>query len=254
MPAFWAGLQAPGAAPQQPVPPATQQQQQGQSTTTNTPTTSFQNLAAGGVPLFPPPFPSMVPLPPFPTPPPNLTELSEEELRAMEGNLRQAVEARMQTLQRIQLLLDAASAMMNQYQTAAATAKFVYILYLIIVIQLLNDFIETHNYFNIHGYSIPVPTATSNVNVASDVSSLAQPGTSKNTNSEVENIHSESKVDINVPTTTTTPSESTSTLSGTDDNDVAPESSVSNETEPTTVTEILRRRRLQKFSTQLTTE
>ncbi|XP_031833729.1 septin interacting protein 3 [Nomia melanderi] len=223
LPAFWAGLQAPGAAPQQQVPPATQQQQ-GQSTTTNTPTTSFQNLAAGGVPLFPPPFPSMVPLPPFPTPPPNLTELSEEELRAMEGNLRQAVEARMQTLQRIQLLLDAASAMMNQYQTAAATAN------------------------------IPVPTATSNVNVTTDVSSLAQPGTSKNTSSEVENVHSESKVDINVPSTTTTPSESTNTLSGTEGNDVTPESSVSNETEPTAVTEILRRRRLQKFSTQLTTE
>ncbi|XP_076284291.1 septin interacting protein 3 isoform X2 [Lasioglossum baleicum] len=122
LPAFWAGLQAPGAAPQQQVPPATPQQQ-GQNTTPNTPTASFQNLAAGSVPLVPPPFPSMVPLPPFPTPPPNLTELSEEELRAMEGNLRQAVEARIQTLQRIQLLLDAASAMMNQYQTAAATAN-----------------------------------------------------------------------------------------------------------------------------------
>jgi len=49
--------------------------------------------------------------------------LSEEELRAMEGNLRQAVQIRIQTLHRIQLLLSAANVMMNQYQTAAATAK-----------------------------------------------------------------------------------------------------------------------------------
>ena len=74
-----------------------------------------------GVPFFAPPFPPMIPLPPVPTPPPNLTTLSEEELRAMEGNLRQALEARIQMLQRVQLLLDAANAMMNQYQTVAAT-------------------------------------------------------------------------------------------------------------------------------------
>lgn len=82
----------------------------------------FPTLGAGAVPLYPP-FPPMVPLPPVPTPPPNLTTLSMDELRTMEGNLRQAVEARIQTLQRVQLLLDAANAMMCQYQTAAATAK-----------------------------------------------------------------------------------------------------------------------------------
>lgn len=113
-PVFWAGLQVPGMQPPQ------QQNNSG-----NTP--SSQNLPAGNIPLFPPPFPTMVPWPPIPTPPPNLTELSEEELRAMEGNLRQAVQARIQTLQRVQLLLDAANAMMSQYQTVAATAKLVYI-------------------------------------------------------------------------------------------------------------------------------
>lgn len=143
LPAFWAGMQAPGAPPplqqqqqqqqqaqqqqqpQQPQSSGASAQQQAQSNGPSTSSTSFQNLAASGVPLFPPPFPTMVPLPPIPTPPPNLTELSEEALRAMEGNLRQAVEARIQTLQRVQLLLDAANAMMNQYQTAAATAKYV---------------------------------------------------------------------------------------------------------------------------------
>ena len=83
----------------------------------------LQPLGTGGIPLFAPPFPPMIPLPPVPTPPPNLTTLSEEELRAMEGNLRQALEARIQMLQRVQLLLDAANAMMNQYQTVAATVS-----------------------------------------------------------------------------------------------------------------------------------
>ncbi|XP_043255770.1 E3 ubiquitin-protein ligase synoviolin A isoform X1 [Colletes gigas] len=240
LPALWAGLQAPGAAPQQQAPGAPPQQQapgaapqqqapgatpqqQDQNNAGNTPSTSFQNLAAGGVPLFPPPFPTMVPLPPIPTPPPNLTELSEEELRAMEGNLRQAVEARIQTLQRVQLLLDAARAMMNHYQTAAATAN------------------------------IPVPTATSNINVASDVSSMTQPGTSKETCSGVENEHPQAQAEMNVPTINTS-SESTNNLSGTNSNDIAPESSIRNEVDSSSEQEMLRRRRLQKFSTLLTTE
>lgn len=76
-----------------------------------------------GMPQFfaPPPFQTVVPLPPVPTPPPNLTALTDDELRSMEGNLRSAVEARIQTLQRVQLLIDAANIMMNQYQTVAAT-------------------------------------------------------------------------------------------------------------------------------------
>lgn len=99
-----------------------QQQQPSQSNAGNTPP-SQSVPPTGNIPLFPPLLPAIVPLPPIPVPPPNLTELSEEELRAMEGNLRQAVQSRIQTLQRIQLLLDAASAMMNQYQTVAVTAK-----------------------------------------------------------------------------------------------------------------------------------
>lgn len=125
-PVFWAGLPAPGIPPQQQQQQPQQQQQQQQQPQNNAGSTSPpQNPIppTGNIPLFPPLFPTIVPLPPIPVPPPNLIELSEEELRAMEGNLRQAVEARIQTLQRIQLLLDAANAMMNQYQTAAATAK-----------------------------------------------------------------------------------------------------------------------------------
>ncbi|XP_046144833.1 E3 ubiquitin-protein ligase synoviolin A isoform X1 [Osmia bicornis bicornis] len=205
LPAFWAGLQAPGAGPQQPAPGDAAPQQQAQHSTASTPSASFQNLAANGVPLFPPPFPTMVPLPPIPTPPPNLTELSEEELRAMEGNLRQAVEARIQMLQRVQLLLDAASAMMNQYQTAAATAN------------------------------IPVPTATSSMNVTPNASSMAKPGTSKNTSSEVDNEQCQAKTETNVPIVNSS-NDNASTLSGRSDTESSEQ-------------EMLRRRRLQKFST-----
>ncbi|CAL7949652.1 unnamed protein product [Xylocopa violacea] len=228
LPAFWAGMQAPGVPPplqqqpqQQQASGATTPQQQSQSSGPNTPSTPFQNLAGSSVPLFPPLFPAMVPLPPIPTPPPNLTELSEEELRAMEGNLRQAVEARIQTLQRVQLLLDAANAMMNQYQTAATTAN------------------------------IPVPTATSNTNVATDVSPLAKQGMSKSTG--VDKEQPQVKTDTNIPVASFS-SDNVNTLSGTNNNDVTPESSSRSDIESSNEQEMLRRRRLQKFSNQLTTE
>ncbi|XP_026671176.1 E3 ubiquitin-protein ligase synoviolin A isoform X2 [Ceratina calcarata] len=231
--AFWAGFQAPGAPPPQQQQPAqqqqqttdttTQQQHQSQNGASNGPSTSFQNLAASGVPLFPPPFPTMVPLPPIPTPPPNLTELSEEELRAMEGNLRQAVEARIQTLQRVQLLLDAANAMMNQYQTAAATAN------------------------------IPVPTASSNANANTDT--MAKQGTSKSPNTKADDEQpQELKPETNVPIVNSS-SDNANSLSGTNSNDVMPESSPSrSDAESSNEQEMLRRRRLQKFSAQLTAE
>ncbi|XP_043511842.1 E3 ubiquitin-protein ligase synoviolin B [Frieseomelitta varia] len=247
LPAFWAGIQAPGAPPplqqqqqqqqqpqqqqqqqqQQPQQPqssgASAQQQQAQSSGPSTSSTSFQNLAASGVPLFPPPFPTMVPLPPIPTPPPNLTELSEEELRAMEGNLRQAVEARIQTLQRVQLLLDAASAMMNQYQTAAATAN------------------------------IPVPTAINNANVTTDVPSVRKQGTSKIASPGVNGEQPQVKAEMNVPIENSS-IDNVNTLSGTNGTDVTPESSIRNDVESSSEQEMLRRRRLQKFSAQLTAE
>ncbi|CAK9813506.1 E3 ubiquitin-protein ligase HRD1 [Anthophora quadrimaculata] len=230
VPAFWAGMQAPGIPPplqqqqqQQPQVSGTAiPQQQGQNSIPNTPPTSFQNLAASGIPLFPPPFPAMVPLPPIPTPPPNLTELSEEELRAMEGNLRQAVEARIQTLQRVQLLLDAANAMMNQYQTAAATAN------------------------------IPAPTAMSSTNITTDISSMGKQGTSKGAGPEIDNEQIQVKTETNVPTANSS-SDNVNKLSGTND-DVIPESSIRNDTESSSEQEMLRRRRLQKFSAQLTAE
>lgn len=67
-----------------------------------------------------PPFPFGMPfMAPPPMPPVNLENLSEEELRNLEGNERQNIEARIQCLRNIQTLLDAAVQMMQQYSAAA---------------------------------------------------------------------------------------------------------------------------------------
>ncbi|GFG36596.1 hypothetical protein Cfor_06205, partial [Coptotermes formosanus] len=74
------------------------------------------------VPFFCPPFPFMPFIPP-PMPPANFTGLSTEELQRMEGITRESVEARLQCLRNIQLLLDASVTLMLQYSAAAASAS-----------------------------------------------------------------------------------------------------------------------------------
>ncbi|XP_053671356.1 E3 ubiquitin-protein ligase HRD1-like [Anopheles nili] len=86
--------------------------------------------ATNALPMFPPaplvlpPFPFVgmpsytMPLPPAP---PSLETLSDEEVRAMEGNERRHIEERIKHLQNIRTLLDASVALMNQY--AAITAR-----------------------------------------------------------------------------------------------------------------------------------
>lgn len=111
MPPFWANFPPP-------TQPATSPDTPGSSNEQGATTPLFP-----GIPLLSPSnFYPIIQLPPVPVPPPNLTALSEEELRQMEGNLRQAVEHRIETLRRVQLLIDAAITMMGQYQTAAQTA------------------------------------------------------------------------------------------------------------------------------------
>lgn len=58
---------------------------------------------------------------------------------------------------------------------------------------------------------------------------------------------------MNVPTANSS-NDNINTLSGTNSNDTIPESSIRNDMEPSNEQEILRRRRLQKFSAQLTAE
>ncbi|XP_012230087.1 E3 ubiquitin-protein ligase synoviolin A [Linepithema humile] len=228
-PVFLAGLPAPGMPPQQ-QPQQQQQQQQQQSqpqpqtSAGNTPPS--QNIPpTGNIPLFPPLFPTIVPLPPIPAPLPNLTELSEEELRAMEGNLRQAVQVRIQTLHRIQLLLSAANVMMNQYQTAAATA-------------------------NIPMHSSPT---TNNIESTSDTMTTQNTNNTMDASAEVRDKSSPVRTE-NTPVSSTSmenaptpsiPNEDASTSN--QSNDTA-ELLSTTETTSSSEQEMLRRRRLQKFS------
>ncbi|KAM4721916.1 E3 ubiquitin-protein ligase synoviolin [Rhinophrynus dorsalis] len=69
-----------------------------------------------GMPIFPP-----FGLPPMPMPPAGFAGLTEEELRVMEGHERHNLEARLQCLQNIHTLLDAAMLQINQYLTVLST-------------------------------------------------------------------------------------------------------------------------------------
>ncbi|XP_064600380.1 E3 ubiquitin-protein ligase synoviolin A-like [Liolophura sinensis] len=116
----------PGGQPAQGQPPAASTA----STSTPSPgTTSPVPPAFSSAPFSPtamPPFfsPFNTPFMPstgFPRPPPDLSQLSTEDLRAMEGNERANVQARLQWLQDIQALLDGAMLLINQYNTVASS-------------------------------------------------------------------------------------------------------------------------------------
>nr|XP_020451046.1 E3 ubiquitin-protein ligase synoviolin [Monopterus albus]XP_020451047.1 E3 ubiquitin-protein ligase synoviolin [Monopterus albus] len=110
-----------------------------QTAGTSQPTTSTANgttaaaapgPAIPGFPFPPPPFPTapwlaMPPPPPFvssmPPPPPSLSRLSEEELRDLEADGRRGLEARLQCLQNIHTLLDAAMLNIHHYLSTIAT-------------------------------------------------------------------------------------------------------------------------------------
>lgn len=112
-----------------------------QAAGTSQPTSSTADTAAGAaapgsaIPGFPfsfppPPFPTapwlpMPPPPPFvssmPPPPPSLSRLSEEELRELEAEGRRGLEARLQCLQNIHTLLDAAMLNIHHYLSTVAT-------------------------------------------------------------------------------------------------------------------------------------
>nr|CAD7393045.1 unnamed protein product [Timema cristinae] len=121
---FWQPMpqpqQGPGVAARSNQRPQDQTPDQ-PATTTSPPTTGF-NIAPP--PFFCPPFPFM---PPFSTllptiPEVNYSALSLEELRQLEGNRRENVEARLQCLKNIQALLDSSVLLMQQYSLAAATS------------------------------------------------------------------------------------------------------------------------------------
>jgi len=110
-----ARLQFPNGLPQ--VPSSTSSETNVSNTTT----------LANNVFPFPPPLPPsfFMPMPPpFSIPPPlpphNFSGLTDEELKAIEGNERANVEARIKCLRNIQVLLDAAVMEMQQYSSVVS--------------------------------------------------------------------------------------------------------------------------------------
>ncbi|XP_013883080.1 E3 ubiquitin-protein ligase synoviolin isoform X2 [Austrofundulus limnaeus] len=105
------------------------------SATTDTAISAAAAAPGSAIPGFPfsfppPPFPTapwlpMPPPPPFvssmPPPPPSLTRLSDEELRELEAEGRRGLEARLQCLQNIHTLLDAAMLNIHHYLSTVAT-------------------------------------------------------------------------------------------------------------------------------------
>lgn len=92
-----------------------------------------------------------------------------------------------------------------------------------------------------------MPTATNNTNVTTDISSMAKQGTSKTACPELNSEQPQDNAELNVPTANS-PNDNVNTLSSINGNDVTPESSIRNDTESSSEQEMLRRRRLQKFS------
>ncbi|XP_056639572.1 E3 ubiquitin-protein ligase synoviolin [Diorhabda sublineata] len=109
-----------------PPPPPQQQQQRPAAEGGNEQPAAPQAPPQVNLPPFAfPPFPFVPFFPPPPMPPQNLSSLSTEELQRMEGNERENVEARIQCLRNIQMLLDAAVVMMQQYSTTVLLSTHV---------------------------------------------------------------------------------------------------------------------------------
>ena len=127
-----ARLQFPPPVP--PTPTVTTSSSNGQTSSTTTTTSTTTNTSATGSNgfigattqsnSFAPPFPPPFFMPPFSIPPPlppqNFAGLTDDELKAMEGNERANVEARIKCLRNIQVLLDAAVMEMQQYSSVVS--------------------------------------------------------------------------------------------------------------------------------------
>uniref|UniRef100_A0A8C1I867 RING-type E3 ubiquitin transferase n=1 Tax=Cyprinus carpio TaxID=7962 RepID=A0A8C1I867_CYPCA len=132
---FWGPLPGapppPAAAPGAPAATDAPQTKSGASSSTQ-PNADGASAAPGAMPGFPfsmpPPFPSapwlpMPPPPPFMSsmPPSTLSTMSEAELRELEQEGRRGLEARLQCLQNIHTLLDAAMLNIHHYLSTVAT-------------------------------------------------------------------------------------------------------------------------------------
>ncbi|XP_069026575.1 E3 ubiquitin-protein ligase synoviolin [Embiotoca jacksoni] len=134
-PAPAAAAPAPGTDTSQSSTEATQTAGTTQPTSATADSPTAAAAPGSAIPGFPfsfppPPFPTapwlpMPPPPPFvssmPPPPPSLSRLSEEELTELEAEGRRGLEARLQCLQNIHTLLDAAMLNIHHYLSTVAT-------------------------------------------------------------------------------------------------------------------------------------
>lgn len=196
------------------------------SATTASTTSTIPTLQPTAIPppFFLPSMPFMTP-PAYTIPPPpipaNLDQLTDEELRAMEGNERRHIVERLKLLKNVQTMLNASAIMLTQYQTIVA---------------------------NLPPMTEPTPLQVSAATSSKQTESRQEPSTSSEF--KLEDIGSEEHVDF--------PSSSTSSLIADKTNpttsfNISPAEastttfSGSEETnEPSEANEI-RKRRLQKF-------
>lgn len=153
----------------------------------------------------------------MPPPPPSLSRLSEEELRELEAEGRRGLEARLQCLQNIHTLLDAAMLNIHHYLSTVAT---------------LNP-----------------PRAGSSTGEASGTNNAASPpaaGSSTDSPSQEDSSHSEQ---VDGATVSSQPADSTSTAQDTERKEELDEgvAGVEEDGEPNAAE--LRRRRLRKLET-----
>lgn len=174
----------------------------------------------------PPPFPTapwlpMPPPPPFvssmPPPPPSLSRLSEEELRELEAEGRRGLEARLQCLQNIHTLLDAAMLNIHHYLSTVATLS-------------------------------PPRTEGSAGEASGTNQTAATASASSNTESPSTEKDSSISDQVNGATVSSQPADSTSTSSDTERKDNLDDGAVEDEDGEPNAAE-LRRRRLRKLET-----
>lgn len=233
-PAAAAAAPAPGAtdAPQSSTE-ATQAAGSTQPTSSTADAATSAAAAAPGstLPGFPfsfppPPFPTapwlpMPPPPPFvssmPPPPPSLSRLSEEELRELEAEGRRGLEARLQCLQNIHTLLDAAMLNIHHYLSTVAT--------------------------------LTPPRAEGSAGEASGTNHTASTApASSNTESTSTEKDSSISEQVNGATVSSQPADSTSTSSDTERKENMDDGAVEDEDGEPNAAE-LRRRRLRKLET-----
>ncbi|XP_055384436.1 E3 ubiquitin-protein ligase HRD1 [Condylostylus longicornis] len=213
----------------------------------NTATTTTTTGATGSTvpPFVLPPFPFIAPfaMPPPPMPP-GLDTLTDEELRAIEGNERKHVEERIKLLRNIQLLLDASVALMNQYSAVTAHLAPIPIPPTTAAPSSTSQASSSSNASGPTQENCETVTANSSGFNFPQINEKDLPGTSKSSSDvKIEDIGSEEKIDLSkdlskdVNLLNSVNNETKGKTNGT---------SISNENENSELNEI-RRRRLQKF-------